>query len=273
MLTASGMTGAGHVCCTFADDAHKRAVLGRFLAAGVEAGDRILYFDEHGDDRLVESVLAPRYDLGDLVGSGQLTVANAATGYFDGGVFDGPTRAAAFELVASEAIAAGYRRVRVYADNGWMPAALDDPWAWLDYEVRISWTISQHPLLGLCGFHDGDPQVLPAPALDAAHQHTFNEGERPSAFSLSAEQGAWVLDGEVDAFATDLMTRLLAGAARVDSSAPIDLGGLTFIDGAGAAALATALLATGLHATNPTPVVRRVWRVTGLDLSLIDAAA
>lgn len=266
-------TGPGHACCTFADDAHKRRVLGRFLAAGVEAGDRIFYFDEQGDDGFVESVLAPRYDVGHLVDSGQLTVANAVTGYFDGGVFDGPVRAAAFEVVAQEAIAVGYQRVRVYADNGWMPAALDDPWEWLDYEVRISWTISQHPLIGLCGFHDNDAEMLPKPALDAAHQHTFNDGERPSAFTLYAKQDAWVLDGEVDTFATDLMTRLVAGAARVAPSAPIDLSRLTFVDGAGAAALANALVATGLRATNPTALVRRVWRLTDLDLAFIDAEA
>lgn len=261
-----------HACCTFADDAHKRRVLGRFLAAGVEEGDRILYFDEQGDDRFVASALAPRYDLAQLVDSGQFTVANAATGYFDDGVFDGPVRAAAFEVVARETIESGYPRLRVYADNGWMPAALDDPWEWLDYEVRISWTISQRPLIGLCGFHDNDAEVLPKSALDAAHQRSLNDGERPSAFSLHARSGAWVLEGEVDVFATGVMTRLLSGAARVAPAAPIDLSGLTLIDGAGAAALAIALVETGLPAMNPTALVSRVWRITGLDAALIDAS-
>jgi len=55
---------------------------------------------------------------------GQLLLGVAEDAYFPAEVFDGPARVAEFSAQAQEAVAAGYSALRVYADNGAMPATL-----------------------------------------------------------------------------------------------------------------------------------------------------
>lgn len=261
-----------HACCRFDGPDDREHVLTRFIADGAVAGERILLYTRAGD---LDGV--PRdfgvTDLDTIRRSGQLTIGSAADAYFEDGVFDGEARAAGFAAIAEAAVAEGYAGVRVYADNGWMPAALGDPDEWLEYELRVAQLIPKYPLIGLCGFGAGDASPLSDDEIDAVHHQRVGCDGRPSAFVVYCRgDGSWVLEGAIDAFSKVTARRVLEAAERLGRPVVVDLGRLEFVDVGVMVMLRDLIGAGAVRVENPPALLTRAWRVAGLDQGLLERA-
>ena len=200
----------------------------------------------------------------ELVAEGRLVVGSGEAAYFVEGEFDGPARVAGFADFAEQTVADGYPGLSVYADNGWMPAALLDPGTWLDYELRISHMVPDYPLIGLCGF-DASDQMLSAEVVDAVHPVNLGrERRRPTNFHFSRVGEAFVLSGELDNFTLDDLTAVLGAAAPLLRQHGLSLSGVTFTDAACATALFNFVQEVGPGTvTDVSPAVAKVWRLLG----------
>ena len=268
-VSVGHLNASAHVCCTFRDASHRRNVVSDYLAAGINAGDRVFVYTRDGDPQRAahDFGLAP---FERPIASGQLTIASAEDAYFGDGVFDGEARATGFGELAEAAVADGFRRVRVYADNGWMPAALDDPNEWIEYELRIALLAPKHPLIGLCGFLERDLVVLDDEIIDAVHEHRLGAGERPSPYSLFGQaDGTWVVQGEIDLRCRESFGRVLAHAAAVSDVPNMDLSLVEFIDVRTTSELHELARRERVVLRNPTPMLVRLWGFLGFDDTLL----
>jgi len=263
------LDGGAHVCCTFSNELDRRDIVSDYLAAGIAAGDRVFVFTREGDpERAAHDFGLAAFE--QLAASGQLTIGSAEQAYFAGGMFDGEARAKGFGELTESAVAAGFRRVRVYADNGWMPAVLDDPNEWIEYELRIAQLVPKYPLIGLCGFLERDLVVLGDESIDAVHEHRVCAGERPSPFSVFGRaDGSWMAQGEVDLACRESFGRVLATAAELSDVPRVDLSNLEFIDVRTASELHELARTEGVVLQNPTRLLVRVWSLLGFDDALL----
>jgi hypothetical protein len=244
-------------------------IVSDYLAAGIASGDRVFVFTREGDpERAAHDFGLDAFER--LTASGQLTVASAEDAYFGDGVFDGEARAEGFGELADAAVAEGFRRVRVYADNGWMPAALDDPNEWIEYELRIAQLVPKHPLIGLCGFLEHDMVVLDDEIIDAVHEHRIGTGERPSPYALFGRaDDTWVVTGEIDLRCHASFGRVLDAAAGVSDVPRVDLSNLDFIDVRTTSELHELARTERVVLRNPTQPFVRVWGLLGFDDGLL----
>ncbi len=261
--------GGAHACCTFRDELDRRNIVSDYLAAGIATGDRVFVFTRGGDpERAAHDFGLAAFER--LTASGQLTVASAEDAYFEDGVFDGEARAAGFGALADAAVAEGFRRVRVYADNGWMPATLDDPNEWIEYELRIAQLVPKHPVIGLCGFLDRDSVVLDDEIIDAVHEHRLGAGERPSPYSLFGRaDGTWAVRGEIDLRCWESFGRVLASAGALSDVPTVDLSNLEFIDVRTTSELHELARTERVVLRSPSRAFVRLWGLLGFDDTLL----
>jgi hypothetical protein len=245
-------------------EAHKRAVVASYVEDGLRRGERVALYTRGGDG----TSLLPALGAGDatrLVEAGQLVLGSAEQAYFPDGGFDGAAQATAFEGLAESALAEGFAGLRVYADNGFMPAMLSDPLDWLEYELRISALVDGRRLTGLCGFDAAEPAELSQVLIDAVHPERVGQDSRPSLFHVSADRGGLALAGELDFFCVDDLLHVLAAARPLLTDSGLSLSGLQFVDGPAACALARFVGSERLRVRDVPFPVHRVWEL--LDVS------
>jgi len=253
-----------HACCQFSDRDDKRRVVADFVLDGLQRGHRVAYYSRDGATSLLAAELGA-VSVKELAAEGRLVVGSGQVAYFTGGDFDGPARAAGFARFAEQTVAEGYPGLSVYADNGWMPAALPDPAAWLDYELRISHMVPDYPLIGLCGF-DASDRTLSAELVDAIHPvNVGRELRRPTNFHLSRIGDAIALSGELDNFTLDDLKVVLTAAAPLLREYGLSLSGVTFTDAACAAALFNVVQEVSPEITDVSPAIAKVWRLLGMN--------
>jgi hypothetical protein len=257
-----------HACARFADERHKRSVVRAYVDEGLRRGERVALYTRGTP---AASLLPSAWDSGDvaaLIDAGQLVLGSAEDGYFGDGKFDGAAQAAAFEAFAEEAVADGYEGLRVYADNGWMPAALDAPLDWLEYEMRISRMIRGRRLTGLCGFAASDDEALSAELLDAVHPERISSADdRPSLFHVVGDDGGLAITGELDYFGVGHLMGVLDAARPLLDEAGLSLSAVTFVDGAAASALARYIGDARLAVRDVSAPLRRLWDLLDLTSS------
>jgi hypothetical protein len=254
-----------HACCWFTGEEHKRAVVSGYVTEGLAAGERIAFYPRDGDASVLATWL-PGLDVDALTRTGQLLVESAETAYFVGGTFDGPGRAQGFRQLAEQTVMDGFPGLRVYADNGWMPAAVTDPSDWIEYELRIGQMVPDYPLIGLCGYDEADASPLPPPLIDAVHEVNLvatAEG-RPSPFHVIGLGDEMALLGELDRFTAEEMDVVLSAAKSVMAGGRVSLDGVNFSDGASAEALLDFLVEADAELTGVSPFLSRVWSLLGL---------
>lgn len=234
-----------------------------FVQEGLARGERVAYFSRDGDVSVLAETLGG-VGLGELVDEGRLVVGSAERAYFPEAGFDGAARVAAFADFAAQTAAEGYPALRVYADNGWMPAALPDPATWIDYELRVSQVVLEHALIGLCGF-DADDGALTPGAVDAVHPVNLGPAERASRFRLTAIGDGFALTGELDRFTLDDLTTVLCAAAPLLHRQRLSLGGVSFCDAAAAELLGRYLQDVRPVVAEVSRPLTRLWQLLGLS--------
>ena len=263
-----------HLCWVYRGEEAWRAAAAAFLRDGVAGHDRLLYVADKGEDALVDDLAAlPERDA--LLATGQLRVRSLADAYGGReGSFDGDEQVARFEALSREAVADGYRSLRLAADvTGLVPA--DD--AGVDrvvaYELLVDGMGARAPWTSLCGYDRDRVGARAARALSFVHPVHHDAEDVVLARLHAGEAGQWCLRGEVDIATRDALGTALATLPGgrpvhldVSQVEHIDVGGLRAL-----AALAARRATTGglvLHRPSDvmTWMLERWGRVPGLEV-------
>jgi anti-anti-sigma factor len=267
----AGVEDADHVCWAYDDDAAFEAAAVRFLRAGLDRGDRLMWVGDGAAERLSRAGGAlSRVE--DLTARGALELVPVSAGYPLGGVFSPDEQLAFYDGRTRRARAEGYTGLRVVAEVTALASDERHSAGFLRWEhLADDFVASGSGFSALCAYSRGQ---APAGVVDdaAAVHPVCSVPDGAPAFRIWFEPdgrgGRIAVAGEVDVVSADRFRRLVGGT-HVDAPVlTLDLSRVTFIDLAGARAIAAvgrAVAARGgrLVVAGSSRLFERMWRIIG----------
>jgi anti-anti-sigma factor len=267
----AGVEDADHVCWAYADDAAFEEAAIRFLRAGLDRGDRLMWVGDGAAERLRRAG-GPLAEVDRLRDRGALEIVPVSGAYATASSFSPEEQRTFYDARARQARAEGYTGIRVVAEVTALAADARHCEDFLRWEhLADDLAASGSGFSALCAYRaaDVDGRVL----ADAAAVHPVSSvpGAAPPFrlwFEHDERGGRIAVAGEVDVVAADRFRRLLEGT-HVDAPVlVVDLSQVTFIDLAGARAVAAvgrAVAARGgrLELVGASRLFRRMWRIIG----------
>jgi anti-anti-sigma factor len=236
---------AAHACAVPGSDEQLWEMTAAFVAAGLTAGEQVVYFDDGTADAVLERLVDDRVPVGRPLADGQFTVVGSeeTRKAVRSSV---PEAAAMLSRNIDEAVAAGYAGFRT---TGQLSSALTrtDGIGLADYDPMIDRVIAGRPARVLCFY---DRVRFPDPAIAKLRALHCVEFKAPALYDDSLLRVTRVapfrtrLAGEVDHSNRPVVPRLVKAAlddALRSHSAPtaieLDLSSLRFLDVSGAVGL------------------------------------
>lgn len=267
MLGQTGFGVSDHACWAYRTDGQRAEAASAWLADGLRIGQRGMYVAEATPGQLTaELSTVPEVDR--AIGAGALVVASSTELYDLSAPIDPAAQLTRYDAAVRQAVADGYRGLRVAADI--TPLVLDRSRraAHCHWEQVADRYMTDHPLAPLC-LYDAR-RVTDIQAIVCSHPL---RGPDDSDFSLYATGPRRArFEGEVDELLApglrDLHSQLPA------SDATLDLSGLSFLDARSAATLYTELLSRraggqAIELCAAPRAVQRVWDLCGFDRSFL----
>jgi len=267
----AGVEGADHVCWAYADDAAFEEAAVRFLRAGLDRGDRLMWVGDGSAERLRRAGGALA-EVDSLTASGALELVPVSAGYPTSGAFSPEEQLAFYDGRTRSARESGYTGLRVVAEVTALASDTRHSAGFLRWEhLADDFVASGSGFSALCAY--SCEHAPPAVVDDAAAVHPVASvpGAPPPLRLWCEPDGAGdriALAGEVDVVTADRFVRLLE-STHVDAPVlTLDLTQVTFIDLAGARAIAAvgrAVAARGgrLVVAGASRLFRRMWRIIG----------
>ena len=207
-----------HIGWTFAGTAEFAALARPFLAEGAAQGERLMYVTEDPNPAAVAG-------LADIADPDVLQVASVGEVYGASGIVDPASQRATFATALAEALAEGYRGIRVAADNTPLVTSEARRKAWIRWEVVADRFMSENPVTGLCAFDRDKVDVNGLRHLATLHPLSAVDCPVPQ-FRMFADAGDLRVEGEIDSFAVSQL-RLALGILPPRTGVLIDLAAAT----------------------------------------------
>lgn len=255
-----------HLCWSYSGTAERRAVLREYFIEGYRRRERLFYFGREGSEDTLANYLADECDVDSLLASGGLVTALADDVYVTGGPLDRDSAFKRYVALADSALADGYTGVRAFADVGKLVSTCFSLAEWLDYERFAEMVCSTLPLIVLCGYDLDD--CTPETYVWAQTVHGGSRcPDHPSHVHLRRQEGGvLVLEGELDSESAQHVEGLLVASISARPGLVVDVSRLSFVDGAGIHALATALRSSVAAQINgASTIFRKLWALLGND--------
>jgi anti-anti-sigma regulatory factor len=202
--------------------------LAEFFAAGLRDGLRVAYVSPV-DAAAARVNLADVADLDRLLTAGAVQVLPIREVYGTGAPVDPDELVAYFAAATEQALADGFRGLRVSADATELVRTRAQQAAFARYEFLIDCYMADHPLSGLCAFqvHLGDDVLAEFLSLHAPEP----SGEPPFQVFGCAD-GAIGLAGEFDPSGVAALGRLLPRLHTAGGTGPVvvDLAEVEYVD-------------------------------------------
>jgi anti-anti-sigma factor len=261
--------GTDHLCWIYEDDESFDATVERFLTGGLERGERLLCVGDdvvermRGEDPLL-------VDAAGLVARGALDLLTVAEAYDAAGAFSPERQFAYYAAETQRALDDGYTGLRVVAELTPLAADAERRPELVRWEhLADAFMASGSGMTAMCAYR----AELSAEALAevaSVHPLVRTAGGGSPGFRVFFDADEIVLAGSVDTFTAGRLAAVLA-TSPVDSTAVVlDLDAVEFVDVAAVRVLAR--WARDLHDRSvdveirgASPLVRRMWRVLGLD--------
>jgi anti-anti-sigma regulatory factor len=221
-----------HVCCGFDDPDRLVALAERFLADGLELGQRVGYI---GD---VESARMARYLDGLVAGGEAASVFTSSPGemYPWGAAVDAKAQVEAYAHATKAAVRDGFTGLRVVADATDLVRTVDQLEAFASYEHLIDRHMVDAPFAAMCAYDRG---VLGADAVaELACMHPVSDEDPPSFALYGSSNATFALGGELDLSTVDRFRRALGRIVVDHDPIVVDATEVSFLDHRSVLALA-----------------------------------
>lgn len=249
-----GMGPHDHVGWVFSGARSFEDVARQFLAGGAVGGEQLMFVADDPDPLAVDGIV-------DVAGR-PVTVASIAEVYGASGVVDPVRQRATFAQVLDEALAAGYRGIRVAADNSPLVRTPERLAAWIRWESVADHFMSENPVTGLCAFDGDRVDVHVLRHLATLHPLVSASSPAPQYQLFADDEKLWV-EGVVDTFTVDRIWHTVE-VLPAKTALVVDLEKVTLFSNKVVAALA-GLARSGVDVVvqGPATVVREVRDAAG----------
>jgi anti-anti-sigma factor len=267
----AGVEDADHVCWAYTDDAAFEEAAVRFLRAGLDRGERLLWVGDGAADRLRRAG-GDLADVDRLRARGALTTLAVDEGYALDGSFSPAEQRDFYATATRQALDDGFAGLRAVAEVTVLAGDGRRGEDFLRWETVCDGLVATGAGLSVfCAYSVAD--LPPGVVDDAAAVHPVASVPGPApAFRLWSERDAdgrrVAVAGEIDVVAADRFQRLLESTHVDVPVLTLDLSRVAFIDLAGARAVASvarAVTARGgrLVLEGASRLFRRMWRIIG----------
>jgi anti-anti-sigma factor len=260
---------ADHLCWVHEDDESFDAAVERFLTGGLARGERLLCVGDDVVERMRgDHPLLP--DAAGLVERGALQLLTLAEAYDAAGAFSPERQYAYYEAETRRALDDGYTGLRVVAEL--TPLAADEerrPELVRWEHMADAFMASGSGMTAMCAYR----AQLSGEALDdvaSVHPLVHLAGGGHAGFRVFFAGDSVMLAGSVDTFTAGRLAGVLATSPVGSGRVVLDLTAVEFVDVAAVRVLARwarhlSDRSVAVEIRGASPVVRRMWRVLGLD--------
>ncbi len=187
---APSHSGSKHICALFRDTAKQVELVGDFLAAGLQKGEKGAVAVAHGLQAQISQLLDRKVDnLPERIAQKELEFIDPESFYLSGGRFSIEEVLGKLDSVYQNALSAGFKGVRGIGEMSWALKAWDVWENLFTYETRVSEYIKHKNFSCICMY---DPALFPAKHLYRAmltHPHLATENySGPSPTYVPADQ-------------------------------------------------------------------------------------
>jgi anti-anti-sigma factor len=259
-----------HVCWVYDADDDFDEVVRRFLAGGLERGERLLCVG----DRVIQGLRGDSAELGDvdaLIADGTLETLRLTDAYdADAGLVP-EAQLAYYDAATRRALADGYRGLRVVAE---LSAIAADPvrrpelvrWE----HLADGYIASGSGFTAMCAYSSELTRAVWDELASVHPQVRTPGGAPPFQVFFAGDGGGTVVAGSIDTYSAERLARVLASSPAHRAPVVLDLARVEFMDVAACRVLARwarDLQARSLpvQVTGASALVRRLWQLLSLD--------
>ncbi len=258
-----------HICWIYGEDdaAFHRAVR-RFLAGGLERGERLVCVGE----RVIDSLYTDGDGFGDadaLIAGGALQTLTLTEAYDTARAMLFDDQRSLYDAATGAAIADGYAGLRVVADVSALAADPGSRATLLEWEHLADDVIARGAgFTAMCAYSG---ELVDETLADVASVHPLvHAPDRMPPFQVYFEEGHVALIGSVDTFSADRLARVLGSSPVGPHGAVLDLRRVEFLDVAASRAIAgwaqeLSARAVRVEIRGASPLLRRMWQLLALD--------
>ncbi|GIH02093.1 hypothetical protein Rhe02_01600 [Rhizocola hellebori] len=241
------LAGGDHACLTFSDPDERLDLVAEFIAGGLGAGQRVIWFTESIPLADVAAQLSARQiPVAEAMEIGQLAAFSASHSWLSDGRADGERMMSRISGDLERALRDGFAGLRVTADMRWATAPVVAAEQLLAFEKQASLGPGSDRLTVMCQY---DREVFDSVTLGfAADTHAKTvaaEAYYDTALLRICRQyrpPGIRIAGEIDCSHLVPLQQALAEALRLDETIYVNLYKLQFIDVTAATAIAKAAL-------------------------------
>lgn len=142
-----------HMCFVYNSEKERKAVLAKFLKAGLEGGERCGYFADVIDEKDLWDCLGDLgTDLRILRDEGKLVLGTAERMYCPDGFFDGNRMLQSIREFHKQSCECGFCGVRISGEMGWATRDISRRDELVDYEYRVTKVLEELPVTAICQY-------------------------------------------------------------------------------------------------------------------------
>jgi hypothetical protein len=141
-----------HMCFVYDSEAERRRVIAGYLAAGVEAGERVAYFADAGSEGAMRWMADAGVAATEIEDRGHVHVAEAEATYCPGGRFSPEVMFDTLRGFRAEGDEAGYEGARVSGEMSWALRDIPGHERLLEYEAKVTDVLAECEVTAICQY-------------------------------------------------------------------------------------------------------------------------
>ncbi len=141
-----------HMCFVYDSETERRRVIADFLAAGVEAGERVAYFADAGTEGALQWLAEAGVACAAKEQRGHVHVAAAEATYCPGGRFSPEVMFDTLRGFRAAGDQAGYDGARVSGEMSWALRDIPGHERLLEYEAKVTGVLAECEVTAICQY-------------------------------------------------------------------------------------------------------------------------
>ena len=141
-----------HICLIYDSEGERRSIIEKYVAAGVDAGDRVAYFTDSGVEEALEWLAETGVAAGLDQAKGRVRVSAADLTYCPDGYFDPDAMLDILRTFRCEADGHVYNGARVTGEMTWAQRGIPGSDRLMEYESKLNNVLPECGVTGICQY-------------------------------------------------------------------------------------------------------------------------
>jgi hypothetical protein len=152
-FTEEGFPAGTHICLIYSSEEERRKIIGRYLNAGLNAGEKVVYIaDLSSPLEINEWVSEEDLNSARPVNLNKLDIRNAKETYFPGGIFIPEEMLEKIKDLYEDSILENFPASRISGEMTWATKSIPGSERLMEYESKINDVVEKYPVTAVCQY-------------------------------------------------------------------------------------------------------------------------